>query len=172
VRELHESLEWIENGRGSPVGSVVVSRNLPHFCLETAGRRVLDTSLVDHEIDALYASPVEVSGMAFTVAVDRMTAAMMGDHVREEEVLFVDPAAPPYLGRLVLVVMPGWDRAEVRVLSSTGGRHYLEVDSEMYPPRLLPCVVHRRVEDYHAHTNEDLPPALIVGTVVFVGRDI
>lgn len=172
VRELGESLEWIETGLGSPAGSVVVSRNLPHFSLEIAGCRALDAALVNHEIDALYASPVEVSGMAFTVSVDRMTAVMMSDHVREDEVLFVDPGAPPYLGRLVLAVMPGWDRAEVRVLSSTGGRHFLEVDSETYAPRLVPCKVYRSPDEYRAHTDEDVPPALICGTVVFVGREV
>ena len=171
VRELGESLEWIETGLGTPVGSVVVSRNLPHFCLEKAGRRALDSSIVDHEIDALYASPVEVSGMAFTVSVDRMSAVMLGDHVSDGEVLFIDPKAAPYLGRMVLVVMPGCDRAEVRVLSSTGGHHFLEIDSEMYPPRLTACQVYRVVDEYLAHTDDGVPPALICGTVVFIGRE-
>lgn len=172
VRELGESLEWIETGLGAPTGSVVVSRNLPHFCLETVGRRALDSALVNHESEAFYASPVEVSGMAYTVAVDRMSAVMMDDHLREDEVLFVDPMAPPYLGRLVLVVMPGWDRAEVRLLSSTGGRHFLEVDSDLYPPRLNACQVYRVADEYMAHTDDDVPPALICGTVVFIGREV
>lgn len=177
VTALDESLEWIERGIGGPAGDSGIPLALPHYDLGKAALRALDPSLVDETIDALYGSPVEMSRAAFTAGVDQMNAEVMADHVGAEDVLFVDPQAEPSPGRLILVVMPGWDRAELRLLQSTGGRHFLAMDSDAFGDRRQPCTPYRVLEDFLAHgdiaSNDDAPePALIVGTVVFVGRDV
>lgn len=172
ISELGESLEWIERGLGSPAGSVVDANRLPHLDLETVALRSLDPAIVDQEIDSLYSSPVEMSRMAFTVGVDRMTAQVMADSVREDDVLFIDPGAEPFPGRLVLALMPGWQRAELRILESSAGRHFLGADSDRFGDSLIPCRLFRVRDEYLSSGDSDPAPALIVGTVVFIGHDV
>jgi len=177
VRALDESLEWIESGVGGPSGSgdgnVAL---LPHYDLETAALRALDPDVVDWIIDSLYRAPVEMSRASFTVGVDRMTERLMPEAVRLDDVLFVDPLADPQPGRLVLAVMPGWDRAELRCLVSNGGRRFLETGSDEFGERLTAVTPYAAREDFLAHrdvTDGDAPaPALLVGVVVFIGRDV
>jgi len=172
ISELGESIEWIERGLGSPAGSVVDANRLPHLDLETVALRSLDPAIDDQEIDSLYSSPVEMSRMAFTIGVDRMTAQVMRESVRVDDVLFVDPGAEPFPGHLVLALMPGWQRAELRILESSAGLHYLGADSDRFGGSLIPCEVLRVRDEYLASGEGDLGPALIIGTVVFVGRDV
>jgi len=176
VRVLGESLEWIETGIGGPSGNGGEAARLPHYDLETAALRALDPDQVDNAIDSMYASPVEMSRTSFTAGADKMTADVMSGHVREDDVLFVDPQAEPFPGRLVLVVMPGWDRAELRLLQSVGGRHFLQMDSTAFGDPLTPCIPYRGMADYLAHddtaANDAPDPALLVGTVVFLGHDV
>lgn len=172
VTELGESLEWIERGLGSPAGSVVDIAALPHLDLETVALRSLDPSQVDSSIDSLFSSPIEMSRMSFTVAVDRMTAQVMNESTKLDEILFVDPGVDPVPGRLVLCLMPGWERAELRMLESTGGRHYLGAESDRFGDPLQPCRAYRVREDYLAHDDDEQEPALVIGTVVFIGRDV
>lgn len=172
VTVLGESLEWIEGGLGSPAGSVVDAGALPHLDLETVALRSLDPSQVDQVIDSIYATPVEMSRMSFTVGVDRMTAQVMNKSVREDDVLFVDPGAESFPGRLVLALMAGWERAELRVLESTVGGHFLAADSDRFGDPMTVCKVSRSREEYLAGNDDDFPSAFIVGTVVFVGHDV
>jgi len=177
VRALDESLEWIETGVGGPAGVESDGMLLPHYDLETAALRALDPEAADWIIDSLYHAPVEMSRMAFTVGVDRMTERLMPESVRLDDVLFVDPDADPQPGRLVLAVMPGWDRAELRCfVSNNGGQRFLAAESDEFGDRLTPCCAYRAREEFLAHRDvsaEDAPaPALLVGVVVFIGRDV
>lgn len=176
VRALDETIEWIEAGTGGPSGGDYDSVHLPHYDLETAALRCLDPAAADCAIDSLYAPPVPVSRMGFTVGVDAMTVRLMPDTVRSGDVLFVDPLADPAPGRLVLAVMPGWDRAELRYLVVAGGSKALVTDSEEFGPSLVPCVPYNSRDDFLAHgDNAENPtplPALLVGVVVFVGREV
>jgi transcriptional regulator with XRE-family HTH domain len=176
VRTLGESLEWIESGTGGPSGGDYDAVHLPHYDLETAALRCLDPAAADCAIDTLYASPVQVSRLGFTVGVDTMTARLLPETARVDDVLFVDPLADPAPGRLVLAVMPGWDRAELRWLLSAGGTKALAVEVDDFGPRMVPCVPYRSRDDFLDHgnvTSDDAPsPALLVGVVVFIGREV
>lgn len=172
ISALGESLEWIERGIGSPAGSVTDAGRLPHMDLETIALRALDPSQINREIDSLYACPVDMSRVSFTVSVDRMTAQLMAESVRLDDVLFVDPAAEPLPGRLVLALMPGWSRAELRELGTSGGRHFLVAETDRFGPALIHCRAIRPLDDYlDADGSAGDSPALIIGTVVFLGRD-
>ncbi|MEM0953325.1 MAG: helix-turn-helix transcriptional regulator [Pseudomonadota bacterium] len=172
VLALGETMEWIMWGVGAPHGrGEVDSTALPHYDLEAAALQALEPALVESEIDALYSPPVHMSRVAYTVGVDRSTAEAMDQQVRQGDVLFVDPALEPEYGRLALVVMPGWDRAELRVLENVNGRRFFTMDSEAFGERRIAVAPYRTLDEYRAHEG-DLPPGLIVGVVVFVGRDV
>jgi transcriptional regulator with XRE-family HTH domain len=177
VRSLGESLEWIEAGVGGPAsGNGDLALLLPHYDFEVAALRALDPTAVDHVIDALYQAPVEMSSASFTVGVDRMTARLMPEAVQVDDVLFVDPLADPQPGRMVLAVMPGWDRAELRALVSSAGQRFLGIEAQDMGETLVPCTPYRTAPeflDHRAVTEGGAPdPALIVGVVVFIGREV
>lgn len=170
VRELGESLEWIESGLGSPAGATLDSTSLPHFDLEIAGLRAIDPRYIDAQIDSLYSAPVDMSVQSYTVGVDRMTSQVMDKTVRADDVLYVDVLAVPVPGSLILVVMPGWERAELRQLGYSAGAHFLNADSDRFGPSTVACTIYRAQEEYMQHKGEF--PALVVGRVVFIGREV
>lgn len=171
IHALGESLEWIERGIGSPAGAATDAGRLPHLDLETVALRIQDPGQAVREVGSLYAGPVDMSLLSFTVGVDRMTAMVMVDSVRSDDVLFVDPLAEPLPGRLVLALMPGWHRAELRMLESSGGKHFLGAETDRFGPPLVECTLFRSVDLFRAAA-ADISPALVVGTVVFIGRDV
>lgn len=170
VRELGESLEWIESGLGSPAGATLDSTSLPHFDLEMAGLRAIDPRYIDAQVDSLYSPPLEASVQMYTVGVDRMTSQVMNKTVRADDVLFVDVLAVPSPGSLILVVMPGWERAELRQLGYSSGAYFLNADSDRFGPSTVEVKIYRSQEEYMAHVGDDLP-ALVCGRVVFIGRE-
>jgi transcriptional regulator with XRE-family HTH domain len=176
VVELGESLDWIESGVGGPCGSDdIASVHLPHLDLVNCALRALDPTLVDRVIDALFSTPIDMSRMSFTVSVDVNTVELMADHCRVDDVLWVDPCADLAPGRLVLAVMPGWDRAELMLYRSASGRRFLERDSADLGPKRMEVSPYRAVGEYMAHGESTAPeaasPALIIGVVVFIGQE-
>ena len=171
VRALGENLEYIETGIGSPASTVNESDSLPHFDLETVALRSLDSSYADDVIDSLYSAPTEVSSCAFTVVVDRMAAQTMSEVVSQGDVLFCDPMVPIEPGRYVLAIMPGWRRAELRELVSVAGSFYLAIVGDSWRDGAIPCTPYQIRDEYLSHSGGLQEPALICGTVVFIGRD-
>ena len=70
---------------------------------------------------------------------------------------------------LVVALMPGWNRAELRELTNVGGRHYLKATNPDLPDRLIPVSVQNNREAYLDVTqrpSDGIAPALILGRVI------
>ncbi|MFV8817617.1 helix-turn-helix domain-containing protein [Haliea sp. E17] len=170
INELGESMEWITSGLGSSaIGGH--STALPHLDLESIAAWSASLTAERSAIDYLFWPPLQMSQEAFTVGVDRMMARAMCSHMKEGDVIFIDPEEESRPGDVVLATMPGWPRAEPRMLSVLGSDQFLEIDSSDFGSKLTSCVIYNDREKFLAHKAKNLP-ALIIGKATFIGRPL
>jgi len=163
VSALGEEMSYIQNGIGSPAGGPSGDL-LPCLTPFEVAVGVLDGLDAAPQNDPRYSSPVPVSRLAFTMLVDT-TMCSMGFDVSVGDVVFADPAAAVVSGSLVVCVAPGWNRAELRVVSEIRGQTYLSLDN--FQDR-FGCTIYRAASDYLSSDREDA--LLVAGVVVFMGR--
>ena len=120
--------------------------------------------------DWLDGCPVRHSGSVVMVVADDATGFAMAERVAVGDWLFVDTAR--HNDGLVVVIMAGWQRAELRELTSAGGSQYLQTSNPRLPSDVLSVQVHTRREAYAQALQtprQERLPALVLGRVVFRG---
>ena len=168
--ELGVSLHWVETGEG-PRGRPGKSHGAVPIVQWDFFTHAAVTGEDVEVIDWAEGCPVDNSGSTVVVIVDESTAFTMGKQVTVGDWLFVDRAV--HSDGLVIVMMPGWERAEVRELLTSGTSKYLR---QANPPgaEALPISACTDLKEYRAMSDAefpaDLPPALLLGRVVFQGH--
>lgn len=167
VVALDENLEWIQTGSGAPSNGNAGA--LPHYDLESAALRMMDASHVDSVIDYLACSPIPCGNNSFTVHIDELSAELLGNKGAEDCMGYVDPSLDPRPSDIVLVVLPGCDRAEFRIYKSIGGKRYLTHHAKVGDSS-IECELFSNYADYqNAVLPEGVTPALLCGKVYAIG---
>jgi transcriptional regulator with XRE-family HTH domain len=171
--ELNVSLHWVETGEGPRERPGKSQGAVPIVQWDFFAHAAL-TGDPPEVIDWAEGCPVDNSGSTVVVIVDDSTAfAMAGGGVVAGNWLFVDRKA--YGDGLAIVVMPGWGRAELRELVTSGTESFLRVTNEALPDAVQQVALVTSLEDYRTIASDEfaeLPPALMLGRVVFVGTPI
>jgi DNA-binding XRE family transcriptional regulator len=167
---LEVSLHWIETGEGSRERLGPGQSRVPVACWDYYTGDIFGDLGENHQItDWLECCPVMNSGDVVMTIVDERTAFVMAGRVLLGEWLYVDRQRKE--DGLVVVVMPGWVRAELRELTTIGGRRFLASTNKDVPDRLVPVDVAVNLDDYLRlqRNPENNPPALVLGRVIFRG---
>ena len=135
-------------------------------------KNVYKTFYAPHEIPALVDVTASIkAGEVVVVIVDESTAFGMAGQVAVGDWLFIDRANMS--DGLVVVIMPGWERAEVRELLTSGTSKYLRQSNPAMPEAQLVTAC-TTLKDYKALADAEFPadeaPALLLGRVVFQGQ--
>jgi DNA-binding XRE family transcriptional regulator len=170
ARALNVGLHWLETGQGARDRPGRTQGKVAVVGWDYFLPAAQDSTTAPAATDRLDSCPVANSGDMAMVIVDERTSFTMLGKVVLGEWLFVDMQRRD--DGLVVVVMPGWQRAELRELTTIGGRRFLVVANTNLPDSMLPVVVYSKHELYaHAvQTGGELAPALIMGRVIFSGN--
>jgi transcriptional regulator with XRE-family HTH domain len=174
AEHLGVSLHWLETGEGSreragPSQGRVAVVGWEYYLGDVSG-----VQNAQHQVtDWLENCPVDHSGDTVMTIVDERIAFVMSGRVRSGEWLYVDRKR--HDDGLVVVLMPGWNRAELRELTTIGGRRFLASTNPDVPDRLVACDVTTAYAEFDKATKaaeanpENTPPALVIGRVIFRG---
>lgn len=176
--ELGVSLHWVETGEGPRERPGKSQGAVPIVQWDFFAHAAL-TGEDSEVIDWAEGCPVDNSGSTVVVIVDESTAFGMAGQVAVGDWLFVDRANMS--DGLVVVMMPGWERAEVRELLTSGTHKYLRQSNPAMPEAQLVTAC-TTLKDYQALADAesqsrasgnipaDEAPALLLGRVVFQGQ--
>jgi transcriptional regulator with XRE-family HTH domain len=163
------SLAYLETGEGPTDRPETAGTPVPVVTWDYFDERVKQTLPLE-ATDWLDGCPVRHSGELVAVIADEASAFAMKGTVRQNDWLFVD------LGRadvgLLVCMMAGWHRAELRELTSMGGKHYLQSSNPALPQQLLPVSAFTNRDEYMAALQvpgQDTLPCLVLGRVIFQG---
>ncbi len=172
--ELSVDPDWLASGigdiRGMGVEVVQQGAALPVYDMHRLVDIAQNNNFDYPAVTMLYRCPVKHSKHAFTTILN---------HNREElkagSILFVDPVSQFKNGDCVITVFPEGHMVDVRMLVSDGDRAYLKsLDTDLDPSLRLKefsyeCVGGGQLLLPH-RKNNDLPKAIILGRLIFVGR--
>lgn len=175
---LEVSFAWLNTGRGPRDAGGVYQGAVPVVqwrCLAQAvlaGDPVPATAWLD-------GCPVRHSGDVVMAVADDATAFAMSPAIAAGDWLFIDRGVgvEDSASGLVVVTMPGWARAELRMLAVSGGQHFLQRTNPLLPTEALSVRAYcdrvaylAAAEAHDAHDAAERPPALLLGQVIFRGR--
>jgi DNA-binding XRE family transcriptional regulator len=168
---LGVSVHWLQTGEGRPdrPDAKAVPIGVVSWDYFTGLAKRESQPLIS---DWLEGSPVQHSDDTIALFADEAAAFAMQNVVVNGEWLFVDRQR--FDAGLVICMMDGWHRAELRELTTIGGNWFLRVTNPALPNQLTPVSVHTQREDYiEANAapiqNEDALPCLVLGKVIFRG---
>lgn len=167
---LGVSLHWLETGSGPRDRPGANQGAVPVVQWEYFAQAAL-AGEPPPATDWLDGCPVRHTGSVVMVVADDATGFAMAERVAVGDWLFVDTAR--HNDGLVVVIMAGWQRAELRELTSAGGCQYLQTANPRLPDDVLAVQVHTRREVYAQALQtprQERLPALVLGRVVFRGR--
>jgi transcriptional regulator with XRE-family HTH domain len=166
---LGVSVHWLQTGEGRPdrpdAKAVPIGVVSWDFFTELAKQESLP--LIS---DWLEGAPVLHSDNTVALFADEAAAFAMQSVVVNGEWLFIDRQRSD--AGLVICMMGGWHRAELRELTTIGGNWFLRVTNPALPNQLTPVSVHTQREDYIealAAPNQEALPCLVLGKVIFRG---
>lgn len=171
--ELGLSLHWIETGQGprerTGRGQGAVPIVQWDFFTHAAALGE-DNARV---IDWAEGCAVDNSGSVVVVIVDDAVEFAMGEVVSAGDWLFIDRKSQG--DGLVVVMMPGWARAEIRELVTVGTSAFLRQSNRAISGPERVQVVHS-MADYVALVDAEfppeVPPALVFGRALFRGAPL
>ena len=163
------SLTYLETGEGPADRPETTGEPVPVVTWQYFDQRVKEN--VDPEAtDWLDGCPVSHSGELVAVIADEGAAFAMKGTVNQHDWLFVDQGRDD-VGLLVCMIA-GWHRAELRELTSGGGKFYLQSSNPALPQTLLPVSTFTSRDDYMAALQipgQETLPCLVLGRVIFQG---
>lgn len=164
---LDTSVEYLQTGEGrnSPVSR---QGAIPIVAWPDLGSAALSGSEPD-AVDWVECAPVEHSGDTVVCIADDSVAFGMGGTIQAGEWLFIDRAESDS-GGLMAVLLPGWQRPEIRELTLSGGSVYLRSPNAALGDEEV--AAYRSAQEYlqAAEIGGLSPvPALVLGRVIFRG---
>jgi len=167
---LHVSLHWLQTGEGRPdrpdIEAMPVGVVPWSYFTDLANGPVLDPPVMDW-IDGC---PVPHAGQTTVVVhADEAAAFALQGEIVQGEWLFVDTQRADE--GLVICIMAGWHRAELRRLTPIGGRWFLKSTNPALGDLVAVSPFQNRNE-YNAALQvpgQDALPCLVLGRVVFHG---
>jgi len=167
--ELGVSMHWLETGEGPPArpeaAGVPIGVVTWDFFTKVAAKDIQPVAS-----EWLDGCPVKHSGDCVALVADEAAAFAMQGEVNQGDWLFVDRRRAD--NGLVICMMAGWHAAEVRELTSMGGRFFLKSSNPALPQALLPVSIYSQRDEYRAALQvpgQDTLPCLVLGRVVFQG---
>ena len=169
---LGVSLHWVETGEGQRNRPGKSQGAVPIVQWDFFTHASLTGELTE-VIDYAEGCPVDNSGSTVVVIVDDTTAFTMSGVLNAGDWLFVDRKSRG--DGLVIVMMPGWDRAEVREMLTSGKDRFLR-RSNPAMMETVPVEAVYNLPDYNEQADLEFPPerppALILGRVVVQGKPL
>ena len=166
---LGASMHWLQTGEGKP--NRPESAAVPVGMVPWSYYTELVSSDVDPQItDWVDGCPVPHSKESYCLLADETAAFAMAGVVNQGDWLFVDNERQE--DGLVVCMMAGWNRAELRELTSLGGRQMLRTTNPALPQQLVPIQACYRRSDYVAALQvpgQDALPCLVLSRVIFKG---
>lgn len=166
---LGVSVHWLQTGEGKanrPESAAVPVGLVPWSYYTELASADVDAQITDW-VDGC---PVNHSKNTYCLLADDTAAFAMTGVVNQGDWLFVDNDRAE--DGLVVCMMAGWNRAELRELTSLGGRQMLRTTNPALPQQLLPVQSFTRRADYVGALQvpgQDALPCLVLGRVIFKG---
>ena len=169
AKVLGVSVHWLQSGEGRPDRPDTMAHPIgvvPWSYFDELAKKDTEAQITDW----VGGCPVDHSADTVAVFADEAAAFAMQGTVVTGEWLFVDPRRDD--AGLVVCIMAGWQRAELRDLANIGGRWFLRVTNQALPNQLVPVTVHTSRADFNAALQvpgQDTLPCLVLGKVIFRG---
>ena len=167
---LGVSVRWLETGEGPPERPDTEGIPIGVVQWDYFTAAATPGEPLPKPTDWLEGCPVRHSADTVCVIADDAAAFAMEGEVRTGQWLFVDRQR--HDDGLVVVIMAGWRRAELRQLTSISGRCYLKTTNPELPTSLIPVALLTTRDQYLRAlqaSGQECPPALCLGRVVFQG---
>ena len=172
AEHLGVSVAWLQSGEGpqdQPEGS---GKPLPivgwEFFTDLANKHTVVTAT-----EWIDGCPVRHTGNACAIFIDEAAAFAMKGEVFAGEMLIVDMERSD--AGLVIGMMAGWTRAEIRELLEVGGRYYVQSSNPAIPQSLTPVSVYTDRDEYRAALQvpgQETLPFLCLGRGIFKGKPL